>query len=215
MTEPWFETDPGARRDAPHALRNREPILAVLSEWLPERGVVLEIGSGTGQHVTWFAERLPGLVWQPSDPDPGMRASIAAWSAEGGAANLRPPLAIATTDADWGVDEPDLVAVLSMNMIHIAPWAAGQGLITGAGRLLPAGGLLYLYGPFKRGGAHTAPSNAEFDAMLRGRDPAWGIRDLEEVTALAEAHGLGLETVIEMPANNLSVIYRRATPQAK
>jgi SAM-dependent methyltransferase len=210
MTESWYETDPGARRDAPHVLRNREPILAVLTEWLPERGVVLEIGSGTGQHVTWFAEHLPGLVWQPSDPDPEMRASIAAWGADSGPANLRPPLAITTTDADWGVDEPDLVAVLSMNMIHIAPWAAGEGLIAGAGRLLSAGGLFYLYGPFKRGGAHTAPSNAEFDAMLHGRDPAWGIRDLEEVTAIAEAHGLALETVVDMPANNLSVIFRRA-----
>ena len=209
MTEPWFASDPDARRDAPHALRNRDPILAVLRQWLPARGLVLEIGGGTGQHVTWFAEHLPELVWQPSDRDPEMRASIAAWTAHLGLGNVRPPLAIDTLDVDWGVDDPDVVAILNMNMIHIAPWAVGLALLAGAGRLLSAGGILYLYGPFKRAGAHTAPSNAEFDAMLRGRDPAWGIRDEEAVTAAAERHGLALMRAVEMPANNLSLIYRR------
>lgn len=209
MTEPRLASDPDARRDAPHAHRNRDPILAVLRQWLPERGLVLEIGGGTGQHVTWFAEHLPELAWQPSDHDPEMRASIAAWTAHLGLGNVRPPLAIDTTDANWGVDGLDPVAILNMNMIHIAPWAACQGLLAGAGRLLSAGGILYLYGPFKRAGAHTAPSNAEFDTMLRGRDPAWGIRDEEEVTAAAEGHGLALMRVVEMPANNLSLIYRR------
>ena len=209
MTEPWFASDPDARRDAPHTHRNCDPILAVLRQWLPRRGLVLEIGSGTGQHVTWFAEHLPELVWQPSDRDPEMRASVAAWTAHLGLGNVRPPLAIDTTDANWGVDDPDLAAILNMNMIHIAPWAAGQGLLAGAGRLLSAGGLLYLYGPFKRAGVQTAPSNAEFDAMLRRRDPAWGIRDEDVVTAAAEGHGLALESVVEMPANNLSLIYRR------
>jgi SAM-dependent methyltransferase len=209
MTKPWFASDPDARRDAPHALRNRDPILAVLRQWLPERGLVLEIGSGTGQHVSWFAEHLPGLEWQPSDLDPGMRASIAAWTAHLSLANVRPPLAIDALEADWALDNEDLVAILNMNMIHIAPWAVAQALLAGAGRMLDAGGQLYLYGPFKRGGAHTSPSNAEFDAMLRGRDPAWGIRDLEEVTAAAELHGLALESTVEMPANNLILIYRR------
>lgn len=211
MSTVWSAGDGKPLRDAPHARRNRDPILAVLARVLPAAGTVLEIGSGTGQHLAWFAPRLPGLDWQSSDTDAEMRGSIAAWAADCAAANLRAPLDIDVSAADWernpGLE--DIVAILSCNLIHIAPWRACEGLLAGAGRLLAPGGVLVLYGPFKRGGVHTAPSNAAFDASLRGRDPAWGIRDLEAVARLAESHGLALDEVIEMPANNLSLIFRR------
>jgi hypothetical protein len=204
-----------ARLYAPATQRNREPILEVLRRALPASGTVLEIASGTGEHAVWLAANLPGLVIQPSDPDPDQRASIAAWTRFTGVANVRAPLAIDAAAPAWeaGAGVPsDIVAILCINMIHIAPWAATLGLMRGAGALLPPGGMLCLYGAYKRGGAHTAPSNASFDRSLRARDPDWGVRDLEAVTGAAERAGLAPESVIEMPANNLSVILRRRAP---
>ncbi|MDB5374342.1 MAG: hypothetical protein JWP04_2984 [Belnapia sp.] len=196
-----------ARRFAPAALRNREPLLEVLCRHLPATGLVLEVASGTGEHVAHFAAALPGLAFQPSDPQPEARASIDAWAA--GLANIRPALALDATGSAEGMDWPAADAVLCSNMIHIAPWAATLGLLRGAGRILPPGGPLLLYGPYKREGVHTAPSNAAFDADLRARDPAWGIRDLEAVAEAAAAAGFGRPAVEPMPANNLVVVFRR------
>ena len=192
------------RLDAPATGRNREPILAVLRRVLPAEGLVLEVASGTGQHAAWFGAALPGLVWQPTDRDPTHRASIAAWTE--GLPSVRPPLDLDTTRRPWPVQRAD--AVVCINMIHIAPWAACLGLLEGAAELLPPGAPLVLYGPYKRGGAHTAPSNAAFDADLRARDPNWGVRDLEAVQEAAA--GFVLEEVVEMPANNLTVVFRRS-----
>lgn len=195
-----------ARQFAPAAARNREPILEILRRVLPARGLVLELSSGTGEHATFFAPHFPDLVWQPSDPDPGARASIAAWSAATAAKNIRPPLDIDARDAVWPLDRAD--ALVCINMMHIAPWTAALGLLAGARRLLNPGAPLFLYGPFKRDGQHTAPSNETFDASLRSRDPDWGVRDLASVTDAAGQAGLALSEVISMPANNLSVIFR-------
>lgn len=195
------------RRSAPAALRNREPILGVLRRHLPATGLVLEVASGTGEHVAHFAAALPDLVFQPSDPQPEARASIDAWAA--GLANIRPALALDATGIAKGMDWPAADAVLCSNMIHIAPWAATLGLLRGAGRSLPPGGPLLLYGPYKQDGAHTAPSNAAFDSDLRARDPAWGIRDLEAVAEAAAAQGFGAPGIEPMPANNLMVVFRR------
>lgn len=192
-------------RHAPATARNRDPILAVLREILPSRGTVLEVASGTGEHVAAFAAALPALVWQPSDPDADSRASIDAWCA--GLANVRPALALDAAKPDWPVTAAD--AILCINMVHISPRAASEGLMAGAARLLAPGAPLYLYGPYRRAEIPTAPSNEAFDADLRARNPDWGLRALEDVSALAAAHGLMLERVIEMPANNLSVIFRR------
>ena len=197
-----------ARRHAPAVARNRDPILAVLRRHLPERGTLLEVSAGTGEHAAYFAAAFPGLVWQPTDPDPAARASIAAWARAATLNTLRPPLALDAAAEDWPVARAD--AVLCINMIHIAPWAAGLGLLRGAARLLPPGGPLILYGPYRRGGAHTAPGNAAFDAGLRAQDPAWGVRDLETVAAEAAAAGFGPPELVEMPANNLMPIFRRA-----
>ncbi len=198
------------RQIAPAAERNKEPILTVLRRVLPESGLVLEIASGTGQHVVHFAGALPGLTWQPSDPDPQMRASIAAWLADAGLPNLQPPLDLDVLADEWSIERAD--AVVCINMIHIAPWAATLHLMAGASRLLPLQGVLVVYGPFRRFSRHTAPSNETFDAQLRRSDPEWGVRDLEAVTDVAEQNGLVLEEVIEMPANNLSVVLRRSRP---
>ena len=204
-------SDDDARRHAPATARNREPILAALRRHLPARGLVLEVASGTGEHAINFASALPGLVFQPSDPDPGARASIDAWAADARLPNLRAAIALDATAPDWERAVPGGAdAVLCVNMVHIAPWAATLGLMRGAARLLPAGGALCLYGPFKRGGRHTAPSNAAFDADLRASDPAWGVRDLEAAAAEAEARGFAAPVVEEMPANNLFVAFRRA-----
>ena len=194
-------------RHAPATARNRAPILEVLRAVLPPEGRVLEVASGTGEHAAYFAPRLAPRLWLPSDPDPELRRSIAAHARQAGCAGLEPPLALDARDPDWPAAEAR--AVVCINMIHIAPWAAAEGLVAGAGRLLAPGGVLYLYGPFKRDGAHTAPSNAAFDRSLRARDPAWGVRDLEAVAELAAAAGFGPAEAIEMPANNLSVVFRR------
>jgi SAM-dependent methyltransferase len=204
-----------ARLYASATQRNRGPILEVLKRILPASGRLLEIASGTGEHAVWFAEQLPGFVLQPSDPSPEHRASIRAWTETAGLANLREPLELDVTDADWERNAripEDLTAILSINLIHIAPWPAALGLLRGAGVVLAPGRLLYLYGPYRRGGAHTAPSNQAFDRSLRAQDPAWGVRDLEAVMSAAEPVGFDLDEVVEMPANNLSVILRRRAP---
>lgn len=203
--DPLAPADP--RRHAPATDRNRDPILAVLRDALPPQGLVLEVASGTGQHAAHFAAALPAVTWQPSDPDPGLRASIEGWRAQTALPNLRAPLALDAATHPWPLERAD--AVVCINMIHIAPWTAGLGLLRGAGAVLPPGGPLLLYGPFRRGGAHTAPSNAAFDADLKARDPSWGVRDLEAVEAAARDHGLALAGVVEMPANNLTVLFRR------
>jgi SAM-dependent methyltransferase len=195
------------KQHAPAAARNRQPILDVLQPRLPAAGLVLEVASGSGEHVVHFAAALPGLDFQPSDPDAGARASIDDWVRTLGLANVRPALPLDTTSQSWPVEAAD--AVLCNNMIHIAPWEAAEGLVAGAGRILPAGGLLFLYGPYRRGGRHTAESNEAFDRDLRRLDPAWGVRDLEAVAGLAEAHGFGLPEVMEMPANNLALALMR------
>lgn len=195
------------KRQAPAAQRNRQPILEVLQPRLPTDGLVLEIASGTGEHIVHFAAAAPHLTFQPSDPDEGARASIDDWVQSLGLANVRPALEIDVTSAAWPVERA--AAVLCSNMIHIAPWEAAIGLIAGAGRILPAGGLLFTYGPYRRGGRHTAPSNEAFDLDLRRRNPAWGVRDLETVAALAAEYGFDPPTIAEMPANNLSLLFKR------
>ena len=202
------ESGGDARLHAPATARNRAPIAAALADWLPSSGCVLELASGTGEHAVHFAACFPDLTWQPSDPDAIHRRSIAAHRQSAGPANLLPPLDIDVTAADWPLTGP-VAAMVCCNMIHIAPWAAAEGLIAGAGRHLTPGGGLYLYGPFRRGGAHTAPSNAAFDDSLRARNPDWGVRALEDVTALAAAAGLAPPQVREMPANNLSLWFAR------
>jgi len=196
-----------ARRFAPATQRNREPILAVLRRVLPAEGVLLEVASGTGEHAAFFAAALPRLIIQPSDADAQNLASIAAWRDHAGLANLRAPLALDATAESWPVERAD--AVLCVNMIHIAPWEACVGLVAGAARLLLPGHPLVLYGPFRRGGRHTSPSNEAFDASLRAEDPAWGVRDVDEVDVVAAAAGLQQSELIDMPSNNLCVVLRR------
>ena len=183
----------------------------MLTDLLPAHGSVLEIASGTGEHAVFFAARFPGLTWWPSDRDSDMRSSITAWAAESRMPNLRPPAAIDVTDPNWPqtLALKDLVAILNINMIHVAPWLACEGLLAGAARLLNAGGLMYFYGPFQRNGKHTAPSNTAFDASLRARDSAWGVRNLNDVEACAESNGFTLAKIVAMPANNLSAVFRR------
>lgn len=195
------------KQHAPAAERNRWPIAAVLSEVLPDSGLVLEIASGTGQHAAWFAEAFPGLAWQPSDPDPAALESIQAWRSEADLSNLSAPVRLDAQGWPWPIDQAD--AILCINMVHISPWAATLGLLRGAAALLPSGGPLILYGPYRRAGVVTAPSNEAFDLSLKSRDPSWGLRNLEDVSKAAEAHGLRFERLFEMPANNLSLVYRR------
>ena len=188
--------------------RNRGPILAALRRVLPPAGEVLEIASGTGMHAVHFARHLPHLTWRPSDADEAALASVRAWRAAEGAFNLAPPVRLDVTADAWPVDRAD--AVFNANMIHISPWATTEGLLRGAARVLPAGGPLVIYGPFRVGGAHTAESNAAFDRSLAARDPAWGVRDLEAVVALAEERGLELRERLPMPANNQLLVLVRA-----
>ena len=197
-----------ARRYAPATLRNRAAILAVLLQCLPKCGLMLEVASGSGEHVVHFAVALPQLSFQPSDPDADALASIDAWAAVSGVTNVRRALALDAAAAEWPVTRAD--AVLCINMIHIAPWAATPGLLQGAARVLAPGGLLYLYGPFRQDSRHTAPNNEIFDRDLHASNPAWGVRDLEVVAAEADAWGFGAPEVIAMPANNLSVLFRRS-----
>jgi SAM-dependent methyltransferase len=194
------------KRHAPATERNREPIAAVLREVLPATGTVLEVASGTGEHAAFLAALFPNLRWQPSDPDPDALASIRAWREEAGLGNLLEPLALDSSAEPWPVASAD--AILCVNMVHISPWAATAGLMRGAGRLLAAGAPLILYGPYRRAGVPTAPSNEAFDTSLKARDPAWGLRDLESVEAEALRNGLRLERVFEMPANNVTAVFR-------
>ena len=194
-----------ARLTAPATGRNREPILQALRPHLPASGLVLEVASGTGEHVAYFATALPGLHWQPTEPDAERRASIDDWTA--GLANVSPAMALDAAAPDWPMANADVV--LCCNMIHIAPWSCTEGLVAGAARVLPGGGLLALYGPFRQAGQPMVPSNAAFDVDLRSRDPAWGLRALEDVAALALRHRFASPVVEPMPANNLLVLFRR------
>lgn len=205
--------NPDLRQYAPATERNRDPILAILQRVLPPEGCILEIASGTGQHAVYFAPRLRPRVWQPSDPTPLARDSIQAWMAAVPSDNLLSPLALDASSPHWPLPTapkmPGLTAIVNINMIHISPWNSCLGLMAGAGTWLPSGGILYLYGPYKRQGQHTAPSNQAFDQQLRAQNPEWGVRHLEDVVAAAEHQGLILQEVIDMPANNLSVIFQR------
>ncbi len=208
-----FDGDPGlrggedARLHAPATQRNRQPILDVLLRVLPSSGTALELASGTGEHAVWFAHNLRPLVWQPSDPDPQMRRSIDSHARAAEVGNIRPAIEIDVTRGPWPVDTVD--AIVCINLLHISPWQATEGLFAGAAAHLAAGAPLVIYGPFKRGGVHSAESNERFDVSLKASNPEWGVRDLDAVAEVAAANGFALEETIEMPANNLTVVFRR------
>lgn len=198
----------GALPASPASARNRDPLLDVLRRWLPASGTVLEIASGLGEHAAWYAGALPGLTWQPTDRSAEALEILVARREAAGLPNLAPPLLLDAASPDsWPLERAD--AIVCINMIHISPWAATEGLVAGAGRVLPTGAPLCLYGPYIEAEVETAPSNLAFDADLRRRDPAWGLRDLETVKALAASHGLTFAERIAMPANNLCVLFRR------
>jgi SAM-dependent methyltransferase len=196
-----------AARTAPAAARNREPILRVLRDRLPSSARVLEIASGTGEHAVWFSRALPEVTWQPTDIDKVALESIATWRDSAALPNLLPPLRLDASAETWPLARAD--AVVAINMVHISPWSATRGLIAGAARILGFDGLLFLYGPFREAGMHTGPGNAAFDADLRAHNPYWGVRDLDEITALAAGHGLKTRERLAMPANNLAIVFRR------
>lgn len=199
-----------ARMMSPSTARNKDPILEVLRPHLASGMRVLEIASGSGEHGAHIMSNIPGLIWQPSDLSEEARLSTAAWAEYLGNGNFRDPVALDACNENWPLEEGlEFDAILCINMIHIAPFDAAKGVIRGAGRYLGRGGVLYFYGPFKVGGAHTAPTNVAFDRSLKSRDPSWGVRDIEEIEALTSQAGLVLESVTEMPANNLSLIFRR------
>ena len=201
-----------AQRYAPATERNREAILAVLQKHLPNQGTVLEIASGTGQHAVFFAPHLTQRYWLPTDMDPANLASIAAWREEADAANLLPPRQLDVRDPVWAIDcdlPAPVSAIVNINMLHISPWACCEALFAGAAEILIGGAVVMLYGPYRRDGLHTAPSNAAFDDQLRSQDPKWGVRDLEAVVDVAVEQGFACQKVYEMPANNLSVIFER------
>lgn len=195
-----------ARRSAPAALRNRQPIADVLAEWLPQEGTVLEVASGTGEHAMWFAERFPAIEWQPSDAHPDALASIAAWRDGSELPNLRAPLVIDASNPDWPIDSVD--GVLNINMAHISPWEASLGLIAGAARIMSEEGRLILYGPWLKDDIETAPSNLAFDADLKFRDPAWGLRRVEDFAEAAAVEAFEFVEMRAMPANNLMLLFQ-------
>jgi hypothetical protein len=197
----------GKRRSAPAALRNREPIAEVLRDWLPATGVVLEIASGTGEHAVYFAEHFPSLEWQPSDVHPDALASIKAWREIAELPNVRAPVILDAASPDWPIAKAD--AVLSINMVHISPWASALGLLEGVARQLSDGAPLILYGPWLADDVPAAPSNLDFDADLKRRDPRWGLRRVEDFAAAAQARGLELIEMRAMPANNMMLLLRR------
>jgi cyclopropane fatty-acyl-phospholipid synthase-like methyltransferase len=201
----------GARMFSPSTARNRDAIRDVFIKTMPHEGRILEIGGGTGEHAVHIAGALPDVEWRTGDPDETARRSIAAWISHADLPNLAGPHAIDVTQDDWGVEDlAPFAGLVSVNMIHIAPFAAAEGLFAGAGRLLGENGKLFLYGPFARNGAHTAPSNEAFDATLKARDPRWGVRDLErEIVPLARNHALSLDALVEMPANNFTAVFRK------
>ncbi|MBP0020405.1 MAG: DUF938 domain-containing protein [Cyanobacteria bacterium SBLK] len=218
-----MDVNPQQRQYAAATQRNRQPILEILQEVLPPCGTILEVASGTGEHCIYFAPRLRHLQWWPSEPNPILRESIIAWRSHFPSNNLHPPIFLNACDRVWPMEAgtipegmtPEefnanpIAAMVNINMIHISPWATCLGLMAGAGRILPPEGILYLYGPYKRDGRHTAPGNEEFDRALRSSNPEWGVRDLEAIIAAAEAENLTVLKVVEMPANNLSVIFQR------
>ena len=208
--QPWFadKTGSGTKRHAPATLRNRGVITDVLRRELPEQGTVLEIASGSGEHVMHFAQHFSRLVWQPSDPDPTARASIGAWCADAALPNILPPLDIDAASGEWTIECVD--AMLCINMIHISPWQATLGLFDGALRLLGEGAPLILYGPFLQAEVETAPSNLAFDIQLRERDPRFGIRSVDDVDRAATERGFVRTALHSMPANNIMLIYRRS-----
>ncbi|WP_447763653.1 DUF938 domain-containing protein [Sphingopyxis panaciterrae] len=210
MTTPWTPGGDGSddKRHAPATLRNRDVIAAVLADWLPPSGVVLEVASGSGEHAAHFAAAFPQFDWQPSDPDPAALTSIAAWSGEAGLANVAPPLALDAASPEWPLTRAE--AILCINMVHISPWEATLGLFVGAARLLPPGAPLILYGPYVEADGPTAESNLAFDASLRARNPAWGLRDTASVKAAAADAGLAFAERRAMPANNLMLLFRRS-----
>ena len=195
------------RLASPACDRNQGPILEVLRRVLPGSGLVLEIAAGSGQHAIHFSRALPMLTWQPTDPNADARASIEAWAADEELPNLMPPIELDVRSQPWPLERAD--AIVCVNMIHISPWAATLALMRGAGAILPGGGVLYLYGPYRLDGRHTAPSNAAFDASLRAQNAEWGVRDLDEVVKVAGTEGLALVETVAMPANNLSVVFRK------
>lgn len=208
---PWMPGDdapPGEKRHAPATARNVDAIISVLRDVLPETGTVLEVASGSGEHIVAFARAFPALIFQPSDPDAQAHASIAAWRAEASLPNLRAPIALDAAAPAWPVERA--AAILAINMVHISPWGATLGLLDGAARLLPPAAPLYLYGAYLRDQVPTAPSNVAFDAALRARDPRWGIRQLDDVVDAATARGLIFADTKDMPANNLSLLFRKA-----
>lgn len=205
--KPFVFDDTGeAKRFAPATQRNRDDIVEVLRGVLPAQGLVLEIASGTGEHMVHFASAFPALTWQPSDFDPAGLASIAAWAGESGLPNILPPVRIDAMSSDWPVERAD--AILCINMVHIAPWEATEGLFAGAARQLANDAPLILYGPYRETGIVTAESNEAFDASLKARDPSWGLRHVDDMVALASQHGLALEKRFAMPANNLTLVFR-------
>lgn len=208
--QPWTPGEGGSeeKRHAPATLRNRDAIATVLTDWLPKAGRVLEVASGSGEHVVHFAAAFPHLDWQPSDSDPAGLTSIAAYRTEAGLANIAPPFALDAAASEWPIDRAD--AILCVNMVHISPWEAAQGLFAGAARLLASGAPLILYGPYTEPDVPTVESNLAFDASLRARNPAWGLRDMDDVKAAAAAAGLAFAERREMPANNLMLLFRRA-----
>ena len=199
-----------ARRYAPATERNRGPILQVLLRILPTKGNILEIASGTGEHSIFFAPRLAPRQWYPSEQESELRDSIIAWQDRYENDNLYTPLDINAAAEYWSIEEKNIVinAIVNINMIHISPWKTCLGLMAGAGRILPTGGILYLYGPYKQDGKHTAPSNEAFDRSLKSRNPEWGVRNLEDVISVAKENSLILQEVVKMPANNLSVVFK-------
>lgn len=198
-----------ARQHSPSTARNREPILAVLQRVLPAHARVLELASGSGEHAVFAASAMPGLIWQPSDPDASARDSIAAWIEAEALPNVLPPLNIDVSAPSWGIEGQSFDALISINMIHISPWEATLGLMAGAGRLLRSGGILFTYGAYKRAGQHTAPSNESFEQWLKARDERFAVRDIVDVESAAKAQGLTLREVIDMPANNFSLVFQK------
>ena len=207
--KPWTigESAPGEQRHAPATMRNRDAIVAVLKDILPASGLILEVASGTGEHIVYFGRTFPGLTFQPSDPDPACCESIAAWTKREAVTNIMPPLQLDAQAREWDVPHP--AAILCINMVHISPWESSIGLFEKAGTLLAPGAPLYLYGPYLRADVETAPGNLAFERSLKSRDLRWGLRDVADMDALAEQNGFERESLTEMPANNISLVYRK------
>ena len=208
-----MDTPPDQRKFAPATQRNREPILEILLQVLPKQGTILEVASGTGEHAAFFSYHLAPRIWLPSDPNPEMRESITAWCEYFPCDTIQPPIDLDAGSSIWPVEkeplpEQHISAIVNINMIHISPWSACLGLMAGAGRILPPGGILYLYGPYKQNGEHIAPSNAAFDQSLQAQNPEWGVRNLEDVITAAKARNLTLRQALSMPANNLSLVFK-------